>query len=297
MDPSPVDIIHNVPHAAAWGLPIAQYLYFAGLSAGSFLAGVIAWPPATRPGGSRSRRATCLALALLAAGLVCLVLDLEQPLRFWHVFVWFNPASSVSWGAWLLAGYGVCLLLHLWLLSAGRGRASAALRAIGVLLALSVPSYAGLLLSLSKARAFWHSALVPPQFIASALASGAALLVLVEWALSRLGLREDVDVAVERRLVRLLCGAIAVGLCLAVAHLVELSYSHPEAALAASVAMHSPLYVVGALAFGHALPLLLLCLTRPRCHAASAAASAMTLLGALCMRCALLDIGQAIPLS
>src|SRR3954454_21731054 len=50
-----------------------------------------------------------LALVLLLADLVCLVLDLGDPLRFHHMLRVFKPSSPMSLGTWCLTVYSLFL--------------------------------------------------------------------------------------------------------------------------------------------------------------------------------------------
>ena len=50
-----------------------------------------------------------IALVLLFADLVCLVLDLGDPLRFHHMLRVFKPSSPMSLGTWCLTIYSLPL--------------------------------------------------------------------------------------------------------------------------------------------------------------------------------------------
>jgi protein NrfD len=182
------------PSLHVWGWPIPVYLFLGGLVAGMMvLAGTFLL-------GGRSRRADCvcfalpgLGLVLLSLGMGALFVDLEHKLFVWRLYTTFQPASPMSWGAWILVLVYPALLANLvlrvpaWLrralpaLGAWADRMAAipgAERAVGgINLALGVllGIYTGVLLSALGARPLWNSAALGPLFLSSGLSSAAAL--------------------------------------------------------------------------------------------------------------------------
>jgi Ni/Fe-hydrogenase subunit HybB-like protein len=109
-----------------------------------------------------ARVAYPVALVLLLADLVCLVLDLGDPLRFHHMLRVFKPGSPMSVGTWSLTIYSLPLTVAagLSLLPEGEaaiewGRKLAAV--LGLLPALGSAMYKGVLLS-TNAQPGWRDA-------------------------------------------------------------------------------------------------------------------------------------------
>lgn len=107
-----ITIIGENTITGAWGWEIALYLFLGGLVAGLMVfSGVMRL---TRPG--RFNRALIVAdtasLPLLAAGLLCLFLDLSNKLNFWRFYTTFQVQSAMSWGAWILLVTMVILMLR-----------------------------------------------------------------------------------------------------------------------------------------------------------------------------------------
>lgn len=131
-----------------------------------------------------------LALLLLLADLSCLVFDLGNPARFHHMLRVFKPTSPMSLGTWFLAGYSLPLtgLVALDLASqAGWFSAdSAGVRSVRVILlvaglplAFGSAAYKGVLFS-TTAQPGWRDARwLGAYHAASALALGAALLLIL----------------------------------------------------------------------------------------------------------------------
>lgn len=298
MDPSTIKVVHNIPHAAAWGLPIAQYFYFTGLSAGTFVISTLGTVFGIEKYRALAKYAASLAFILLAAAPVCLMLDLEQPLRFWHLFIWFNPKSVISWGVWLLTIYPLACLVYAYFLFRGNAAMAKVLGIVGVPLAICVHGYTGFIFGVVKARAFWHSGLMPPYFLVSAFISGFGLMILFVMAKDRLLPEDSGCEDVVLGLAGLLRWAIVIGALLTFCNMLVLFSGGRDAALAAGVAIRDPLFVIGDLLLGYILPLVILLLPRTRTSRYwIAAAAAMTLVGVFWMRYSLVEIGQVIPLS
>ena len=298
VNPTDIQVVHNVPHAAAWGLPIAQYFYFTGLSAGTFVISTLGTVFGIEKYKAIAKYAASLAFILLIAAPTCLMLDLEQPLRFWHLFVWFNPKSVISWGVWLLTIYPLACLVYAFLLFKGDARMAKIMGIVGVPLALCVHGYTGFIFGVVKARAFWYSPLMPPYFLVSAFISGFGLMILFVMAKDRLLPDEPSGEDVMWGLAGYLRWAIVVGLLFTFCNVLVLAAGGEDAALSVGVALRDPLFIVGDLLLGYVLPLAVLCLpwTR-RSPRWLAVAAVMTLVGVFWMRYTLVEIGQLIPLS
>lgn len=193
----------NVAREVAW-LPWAvQYFFLIGLSYGAFFVSL----PGIAFRVSGWERVSRLALlGALICGLtapVALLADLHQPGRFWHFYVYFQPTSWMSWGAFFIPVYVTGLLLYAWLAfrpllarhaaeggklapvarllayggleSRGALLAAATLAFIGAVL---VAVYTGAEVMAVRARPLWHTPLVPLQFFVTALAGGLGLTLL-----------------------------------------------------------------------------------------------------------------------
>jgi polysulfide reductase chain C len=151
-----------------WGIYIVLYFWLAAMGGGAFLIAL----------GLRDERAkrsgAFLAFVGVVVGALLLVVDLGQPLRFWHLLAGIHPISVMWLGSAVLAlaGLGLFLLLIMrewpgWLVW------------VTAALVLLVVGYTGVLL-MATARPFWSgSPLMPWIFLASAYTTGAALLVLL----------------------------------------------------------------------------------------------------------------------
>lgn len=145
-----------------WHGLVAWDMLFNNLTAGLFLVAAVGELVVPEAFTAVAKAAYPLALVLLLADLVCLVLDLGDPLRFHHMLRVFKPSSPMSLGTWCLTAYSfpltVAAALSLW--PAG-GPALEWVRKAAVVLALpaalGTAVYKGVLLSTS-AQPGWRDA-------------------------------------------------------------------------------------------------------------------------------------------
>ena len=84
-------------------------MLFNNLTTGLFLVAAVGELARRGVLGGRDRLAYPVALVLLLADLLCLVLDLGDPLRFHHMLRVFKPSSPMSLGTWCLTAYSLPL--------------------------------------------------------------------------------------------------------------------------------------------------------------------------------------------
>src|SRR5881394_852517 len=98
-----------VTKAPDWHGLVAWDLLFNNLTTGLFLVAALGDLAAPEVFAPVARVAYPVALILLLTDLVCLVLDLGDPLRFHHMLRVFKPSSPMSLGTWCLTIYSIPL--------------------------------------------------------------------------------------------------------------------------------------------------------------------------------------------
>ncbi len=187
-----------VTKAPDWHGLVAWDMLFNNLTTGLFLVaalGELAVPEAFTP---VVQAAYPPALALLLADLVCLILDLGDPLRFHHMLRVFKPISPMSLGTWCLTVYSlpltVAAALSLW--PAGGPILEWARKAVvvlGLLPALGSAVYKGVLLS-TNAQPGWRDA----RWLGGYLTNSAFLLGCAEMLVLAALLEQERAVALLR---------------------------------------------------------------------------------------------------
>lgn len=275
-----------------WGLWVAQYIYFIGLSAGAFLLSSLVYVFGVKRFEPIGRLAVFTAIVSLVLALFTIWMDIGHLERFWHVFVYPNFTSPMAWMIWLYTTYFILLLAEFWLLMrrdlviarslpgwrgtvarvvalGARGASDASLEAdmrkvkilatIGVPLAILFHGGVGALFGVLASRPYWHSGLYPIIFLASALASGGALLTVAS-AIFQEGWREHRQMILD-------LGRVVLGLLLLDALfqfseiLVGLYGSEPGYVESLQLALAGPYWYVfwiGQVGVGLVLPVLIL---------------------------------------
>ncbi len=170
-------------------MPIAVYLFLAGLSAGAFSCTALSGRDGEGKGDASQHTIALLIPFMLAVGILMLILDLGQRISFWKLLINFRLVSPMSLGAWILVFFSILsgiwaivLLPERFRLLLSRGpKWLAKLQKIdrkkigfgGNALAVLVAVYTGVLLS-STAVPLWNW-MLPLLFLFSSFSSGHAL--------------------------------------------------------------------------------------------------------------------------
>jgi hypothetical protein len=208
-----------VTKAPAWHGLVAWDMLFNNLTTGLFLAAALGELAAPEVFTRVAKAAYPLALALLLADLLCLVLDLGDPLRFHHMLRVFKPTSPMSLGTWCLTVYSLPLTVAaaLSLLSAGWPALEWVRKAavvLGLLPALGSAVYKGVLLS-TNSQPGWRDA----RWLGGYLTNSALLLGCAEMLALSVLMGQDSATSVLRPALVLLLVLNVVPLFLMVADL------------------------------------------------------------------------------
>jgi molybdopterin-containing oxidoreductase family membrane subunit len=126
-----------------------------------------------------------LAVAAVVMALLFVLVDMGQPARVLNVFRYPTPASVMFWDVLALGGYLVLnIVAALSTLSTRRDEVLPPawlrpLMVVSIPWAVSIHTVTAFLYSGLPGRPFWLTALLAPRFLASAFASGPALLILL----------------------------------------------------------------------------------------------------------------------
>ncbi len=299
------EMVYNVFHKLEWGLLIAMYFYFTGLSAGTFVISSMATVMGMEKYKPLAKYAALLAFLLLGSVPFLLILDLGQPLRFWHIMVptYFHVTSVIAWGTLLLSLYPILCFIYafyLWIKPEEK-KIIRTLGMIGVPLAIAVHAYTGFIFGVIKSRAFWYTALQPAYFLASAFVSGFGLMMLVTLLLNKYG-SEETKKAISKSLVydmgRILSYILAVDFFFVVSQILITLHGNVESVLAVTFALKDPIYLWGEIVAGLIIPYIILILPRTKRNLSwVTVAAVLVLIGVAFVRWSIVHIGQSIPIS
>jgi polysulfide reductase chain C len=171
-----------------WNAAIYVYLWLAGMAGGAYFTAFL-FDRFTGGGNKKLLRlATYLGIPLAVIGVILLIVELGQPIRFWHLLATFSASSPMSMGTWILLVwvFAAVIMVVLWwaerFLSEGATRGlqqiTGLLSWIGVIFAVLLMSYTGVLLSVSSQPLWSGTVLLPVLFVASAVSTGVAALII-----------------------------------------------------------------------------------------------------------------------
>ncbi|HHM01808.1 MAG TPA: hypothetical protein ENJ15_02265 [Caldithrix abyssi] len=174
-----------------WGLWVAMYIYFIGLSAGAFLLSSLVYVFRVKMFEKVGKLALVTALITLVCALLAIWFDLGHMWRAYEVITRPNlPSSMMAWMIWLYTAYFILLLAETFYAfklennndSAQKEALSKKLRllgSIGIPLAIAFHGGVGALFGVVSSNPMWHSALTPIFFLVGAIASGSALFTMI----------------------------------------------------------------------------------------------------------------------
>ncbi len=293
-------VLYNIVHQEAFGLNIAIYFYLTGLSAGSFILSTLAYGFGLNQYKPLGKIGVVLATGLLILAPFFLLIHIGMPHRAWHLFVYLNFESPITWGSFLLVLYPINCIIYGYFMFKERMKPTRIFGFIGIPLAILVHGYTGFILAFGKARALWNTALMPILFLASAIVSGIALMILVCIVRDRFFSKEKkVGQELMFSLGRLLAWMIVFDLFLVACDLIVLSISHADAQAAAQLILSgkfSLMFLVIENVLGKIVPFILLVVPRFRSTTTVIIASTLVIIGIFYMRYVVVLAGEFIPL-
>ncbi len=296
-------IVTGMNNQVVWGLPhvFAIFLIVAGsgvlnvASVGSVF-GVAAYK-------QRAPLSALLSLALLAGGLMVLMLDLGRPERILVAATHYNFSSVFAWNVFLYNGMFAIVAIYLWTMFERRFNGwSGAVGIAALMWRLALTTGTGSIFGFLVARQAYQSALLAPLFIVFSLGWGLAVFLLVQAALYRWNGRR-LDDALRARLMRLLGIFVAAALYLvAVQHLTSVYFARQGAFEAFILlgrgggGLYAALFWIGYVLLGSLLALLLAFHPRFADARGCLTLALLVLLGAFAWLYVFIIGGQAFPL-
>ncbi len=178
-----------------WGMPIVMAIYLVGLSTGSLILSSLTYVFGKEEYRPVARIAVFLAIVLIFGAMLTIAIDLGRPEKFWRLFMFFylnNMQSMFAVNGILYGGYLVISLVYFGVIFSSKQRVIKVAGIIAAVWAAVVPMGSGAILGFVAAREAWHSSMRPLEFLAAALTSGVAVLIVAATlALSLSGRRLD----------------------------------------------------------------------------------------------------------
>ncbi len=253
--------LSGMTNRVPWGLQISMAIFYIGLSAGSLVVSGLYGVFGKMEYKPFARIAAYLAMLFLIAGLLSIFTDQGRIDRvFTKPFTFVNPTSMFSINPALYSGHIMICVLYLWALFKEKGTLTKITSLVVVLWAIGTHTGTGAIFGFVP-RELYNSALLPPSFVAAALSSGAALMILVIVGLSRATQRhldDELIIWMGRRLLSIFIVVTFYVLLIENAHRAYLAYSHEAGLFFLFGGTHSFMFWVGLIFIGCVVPAVLL---------------------------------------
>ena len=293
-------VVTGMTNQIVWGLPHVFAIFLIVAASGVLNVasiGSVFGDPVYKP---RARLSALLCVALLAGGLMVLMLDLGRPDRLIVAATHYNFKSVFAWNVFLYSGMFAIVALYLWTMFERRyAKHSKAVGIAALVWRFVLTTGTGSIFGFLVARQAYQSALLAPLFIVLSFTWGLAVFLVAQSAMYAWNGVELPD-AVRRRMARLLGVFVGAALYLvAVYHATNLYFARQgefEAFILRDGGVYPWLFWAGHVVLGAVLPMLLVFhprLGRPRCVMA---ASLLVIAGAFALLYVFIIGGQAFPL-
>ncbi len=283
-----------------WGMPHVFALFLIIAASGALNVASIASVFNKKIYKPLSRLSALLALALLAGGLMVLVLDLGRPDRLIVAMTEYNFKSIFAWNIILYNGFFVVVAVYLWMMFDRGMNKYARYAGIGAFIwRFILTTGTGSIFGLLVARHSYDAVILAPKFIIMSFSFGLAFFILVLMASYQWTNRPLGDVLLNK--LRNLLGVFIVGVLyfVIVFHLRDFYFAENENIRQALFSADSPFFALfwyGQILLGSLVPLFLLYYpafknNRPMLGLAAV----LVILGGLFQLYVLIIGGQAVP--
>ncbi len=175
----------------SWGFYIAQFTFLVGVAASAVMVVLPYYLHSYKQFAKLTILGEFLAIAACTMCMLFVFVDMGQPMRVVNIILHPTPHSLMFWDMIVLSGYLFLNALISRVTLAAERRGTPPPTWIKPIIILSIPwavsihTVTAFLYSGLAARPFWMTAVLAPRFLASAFASGPALLILMAMLLRR----------------------------------------------------------------------------------------------------------------
>jgi molybdopterin-containing oxidoreductase family membrane subunit len=284
-----------------WGMPHVFAVFLIVAASGALNVASVASVFRKEEYEPLARLSGLLAIALLAGGLVVLLLDLGRPDRLIVAMTYYNFKSIFAWNIILYTGFFAIVGIYIWFMmdhTMYKFKKTAGMAAFVWRLILTTGT--GSIFGFLVARSAYDAALLAPMFIVMSFAFGLAIFILVLMASYHWSGRELGDEIVAR--LRNLLGVFiaAVLYFVAVYHLTNLYITEHhgfEKFILMEGGSYTKVFWIGQIILGGLIPLALVYAPGVKnCRKTLSLICALVILGGLATMYTVIIAGQAYPL-
>jgi Ni/Fe-hydrogenase subunit HybB-like protein len=294
--------ITGMNNQIVWGLPHVFAIFLIVAASGALNVASIASAFNKKFYKPLSRLSAVLALALLAGGLVVLLLDLGRPDRLIVAITSYNFKSIFAWNIILYTGFFGIVGIYLWtMLDWQVNKYTRIAGTAAFIWRLVLTTGTGSIFGFLVSRQAYDAAIMAPMFIIMSFSFGLAIYLLVLMASYKYTNRKLGDVVVTR-LKNLLGIFIAATLYFTLAyHLTNLyatEHHGIERYILVDGGIYTQMFWIGQILLGSILPMALLYCPRPaKIRFMTGVASVLVILGGMASLYVIVIGGQSFPMT
>ena len=228
----------NMRDSVSWAFYIGNFTFLVGVAAAAVMLVIPAYIYDWKPIKEIVIFGELLAVCSVIMCISFIVVDIGNPLRFWHMLPLIGtmnfPSSMLSWDFFVLSIY---LLINLFVVTyllycifykkEYKRSIVLPLVLVSIPMAVAIHTTTAFLYNALPGRIFWNSALLAPRFLASAFCSGPAILLILFQILRKTTRFEIKDEAIWK-IAELMVYAMFIYLFFTIAELFKEFYSDTE---------------------------------------------------------------------
>lgn len=197
--------VTGMNNIVSWGTYIMMFMFFVGLSAGGLIVSSSATVFNIPAFKVVAKPATILSTVCIVIAAAFIFVDIGGPLRIYNMLIHPQFKSPLIWDFLVIAIYLAINVIYLYLMTRKNPNEKKlkVMSSVALPVAILVHSVTAWIFGLQIARDGWYSAIMAPLFVASALDSGLALLIIVLVILAALKI-----FVVEKKLITTLAGLL-----------------------------------------------------------------------------------------
>lgn len=294
--------ITGMTNQIVWGIPHVFAIFLIVAASGALNVASIASVFNKQSYQPLAKLSAVLSLALLAGGLVVLLLDLGRPERLIIAITYYNFKSIFAWNIILYSGFFVIVGIYLWtMLDWQVAKYKRVAGTVAFIWRLVLTTGTGSIFGFLVSRQAYDAAIMAPMFIIMSFAFGLAIYLLVLMASYNWTKRPLGDVIVNR-LKNLLGVFVAAVMYFSLAyHLTNLyatEHHGIEAFILSGDNVYNTLFWFGQILIGGVLPLALLyCPIPSKRRKMTVLAAIMVIIGGFSQLYVIIIGGQAFPMT
>ncbi len=177
-------------NGVSWGMYIAMFLFCEGLASGCMIMATAGLVFKSKKLERCALPGAVLALVFMSLAGLFVTLDLGNILHIVNLIIHLNVVSPLAWDVISITSFLVITVVFIGgvLVHKEHTVLGNAIAHIAFVLSIVVPTVAAFIFAVHAGREGWHSAVMPPLFVASSLDSGLAFLIITMMGLARLKL-------------------------------------------------------------------------------------------------------------